>query len=212
MTVTNKHRTSIQRLDESNISQILDVFCDAFHDYPVMEVVIGSVGKKYDKYLRLLIKLFVMKRIMRGGPILGVAHNGVLIACATITSPQDKITDERLKDLKKIDESIWYELGREARNRYKELCKLWDGFEVEEPHYHINMIGVRNSFKGRGLGSKLLEAVHQMSYDDPDSCGVTLTTEDPANVPFYQHHGYKVEANFVFSEALETWCFFRPDK
>ncbi|MDR8392633.1 GNAT family N-acetyltransferase [Aliifodinibius sp. S!AR15-10] len=174
-----------------------------------MRFVIGNAGEKYDYRLSLLIKLFVMKRIMKGGPILGVIHDGVLLACVTVTSPHDRSTDDRLEE---IEEYIWNELGQDAQNRYKALCKLWSKFEVGVPHYHINMIGVRSLLKSRGLGSKLLEAVHKMSYDDPDSTGVTLTTEDPSNVPFYQHHGYKVKEYFISSKTLGTWCFFRPDK
>lgn len=209
MITTNKMASSIQRIDESDISQIVDVFWDAFYDYPVMRVVIGNVEEKYDYRLRLLIKLFVMKRFMRRGPILGATRGGTLVACVTVTSPHDKSADDSLKE---IEELIWNELGQEAQKRYKALCKLWSKFEMEEPHYHVNMIGVRSSFESQGLGSKLLKAVHQMSDDDPVSCGVTLTTEDPANLPFYNRHGYEIEANYIFSEALKTWCFFRPDK
>jgi hypothetical protein len=37
------------------------------------------------------------------------------------------------------------------------------------------MIGVRRSHVGRGLGRKLLEAVHQMSDADDGSTGVSST-------------------------------------
>lgn len=207
MIAKNKSQITIQRLNEPDIPQILDVFSDAFHDYPVMKMVIGNAGEEYDDRLRLLIKLFVMKRFMRQGPILGIKSDGVLVACVTVTSPYDKADNGELKELER---SIWNELGRDAQYRYKTLCDLWKNFNVDRPHYHINMIGVRSSYIGQGLGSQLIEAVHQISDNDPDSRGVTLTTEDASNLPFYQNHGYHVEAYFVFSEALETWCFFRP--
>jgi GNAT superfamily N-acetyltransferase len=73
------------------------------------------------------------------------------------------------------------------------------------------MIGARKSHAGKGLGRKLLEAVHALSLDDPDSCGVTLTTEDPGNLPLYEHFGYKVVGHERVSADLETWGFFRPD-
>lgn len=207
MTLINLPEAAIQRLDESHLPQIVDVYYEAFKNYPVMKFIIGSAGDDYDIHLRLLIELFVTKRLMRGGPVLGIATDGNLVACASVTPPQKKNADERLKD---IEKTIWGKLHQEAQNRYEALCKLWDGFKVEDPHYHINMIGVRSSYKSQGLGSKLLKEVHQMSSDDSDSCGVTLTTEDPANVSFYQRHGYNLEGHFIFSEALESWCFFRP--
>lgn len=209
MNVTKKTTDSIQTLDKSHLSQILDVLCDAFYDYPVMKEVIGPVGKHYDSHLRHLIKLFVTKRIMRGGPILGILREGELVACVTITTPYETSNNKRFA---KVEKSIWAKLDPKAKKRYENLCYLWREFEVEEPHYHINMIGVRSSWKSQGLGSRLIEAVHQISSEDSNSCGVTLTTENPKNIAFYKHHGYNVEAHFVFSEELETWCFFRRDK
>jgi alkyl hydroperoxide reductase subunit AhpC len=38
----------------------------------------------------------------------------------------------------------------------------------------------------------------------PHSCGVTLTTEDPTNVPIYEHVGYAIVGTARVSETLET--------
>jgi hypothetical protein len=40
---------------------------------------------------------------------------------------------------------------------------------------------------------------------------VTLSTEDPKNVPVYQHVGYGVVGQARVTDDLETWFFFRPD-
>jgi hypothetical protein len=40
---------------------------------------------------------------------------------------------------------------------------------------------------------------------------VTLSTEDPANVPLYQHFGYQVTGHTRVAPALEAWVFFRPN-
>ena len=56
-----------------------------------------------------------------------------------------------------------------------------------------------------------MDHVHLMSHEDTSSQGVTLTTEDPANVPLYEHFGYKLVWHVRLSPAMGTWGFFRPD-
>jgi ribosomal protein S18 acetylase RimI-like enzyme len=82
---------------------------------------------------------------------------------------------------------------------------------VDVPHIHLNMIGVSRAAQGSGLGRKLIDHVHLMSRQDASSQGVTLTTEDPANVPLYEHFGYTVVGQTRVSPTLGAWGFFRPD-
>jgi GNAT superfamily N-acetyltransferase len=95
--------------------------------------------------------------------------------------------------------------------RYEAFGEAGDQFELEAPHYHLNMIGVRRSHATRGLGRELLTAVHDLSRADPLSCGVTLSTETERNVPLYDHFGYRLMGYARVSDDLETWAFFRPD-
>ena len=73
------------------------------------------------------------------------------------------------------------------------------------------MIGVRARVRGSGLGRRMIEHVHSMSRADPESEGVTLTTEDPANVALYEHLGYEIVGHAVVGPKLSTWGFFRSD-
>ena len=102
-------------------------------------------------------------------------------------------------------------MGAAARARYEAFGAAWETFTVHEPQVHLNMIGVARSHRGQGLGRVLLDAVHGMSQDHPLSTGVSLTTEDPANVPLYEHVGYRVVGRQTVAEGVETWGFFRPD-
>jgi len=108
-------------------------------------------------------------------------------------------------------ESVWQQLGSEARARYEFLGEAWPKVEVTNPNLHLNMIGIRQGQAGRGLGGALLDAIHTMSARDPDSTGVSLTTETAANVPSYQHCGYHIVGHGQIVDGLETWGFFRPD-
>ncbi|MDX1439653.1 MAG: GNAT family N-acetyltransferase, partial [Rubricoccaceae bacterium] len=82
-------------------------------------------------------------------------------------------------------------------------------FDLEEPHVHLNMIGVRSDKQGLGLGRMLLNAVDELSDTDSHSIGVTLSTENEANIPLYEHAGYEVVGSKAVAAELKTWAFFR---
>ena len=58
-----------------------------------------------------------------------------------------------------------------------------------------------------------MDAVWEQSRLDPASRGVSLTTEKPANLSFYEHFGYR-PAGQARVDTLDVWGFFRarPDR
>lgn len=200
----------VERLSATDAPAIVSVFCDAFHDYSVMRHVVGDMGDSYDTLLEALIGFFVSARVFRNEPLIGIRDgSGGLSAAAILTPPGDREAPSELFELR---ERVWEELGTDARSRYENLGSVWQNFSVEEPDLHLNMIGVRGEFAGTGLGKTLMDFVHSMSVEDPESTGVTLTTETPGNVPFYQKFGYEIVGHIVVNDEVETWGFFRPDR
>jgi GNAT superfamily N-acetyltransferase len=196
------------RIDRGRQAEAGDVLWDAFHDYPTTRYIIGGTGDDYDRGLRALGGFFVTARFLRDEPVLAVADGEALVAVATVTLPGERPSPPELASMR---DQVWRELGAEALKRYEAFGRACEAFVVEEPHHHLNMIGVRRSYAGRGLARPLLEAVHALSREDPGSRGVTLTTEDPRNVPLYRHFGYEIIGHARVTDALETWGFFRPD-
>jgi GNAT superfamily N-acetyltransferase len=155
-----------------------------------------------------LIGFFVSARVFREEPVLGVYdQGGTLAAGALVTLPGERPAPEALSVR---SESVWEELGPAERERYEAFGTTCAQFVVETPHHHLNMIGVQPSHMGQGLGRKLLEVVHQMSDADDGSAGVSLGTEAPHNLPFYEYLGYRQLGHAVVGPGLETWAFFRP--
>jgi GNAT superfamily N-acetyltransferase len=193
-------------LSIGDLAEIVDVMSDAFHDYPVMRYVLGA-GESYDERLRTLVELFVSNRAYRDDPMIGVRDgSGTLIGAATMTLPTPREPPPILLALR---ETLWGQLGADVRARYDEFVAATQQFAIAEPHYHLNMIGVRRSHHGRGLARPLLDAVHERSRSDSGSAGVSLTTERPANVRLYEHFGYRVTGHARVGEAFETWTLFR---
>lgn len=208
--IQNRLDLPVNSLPSHRSGEAVDVLVDSFHDYPVMRHVVGTAGSDYDRRLRLLIGMFVGRRVALGHPILAVESQKTVLGVATLTPPGEIAAPEPA-EFEARREALWAELGREAKARMEALIAVWDRLSVPGPQWHLNMLGVRGSHAGRGLGRNLLDQVHRMSKDDPGSTGVSLSTELPSNVLLYRHCGYELRHHERVSDDLETWILFRPD-
>jgi GNAT superfamily N-acetyltransferase len=186
-------------------AEVLGPLCAAFADYPVMRYVLGA-GGDYQERLRTLIDFFLAPRVLRNDPMLAVYAGPEVSGVAVCTLPGGPSPP-----LDAARQQAWAALGADGRGRYEECVRAWEPLAVAEPNIHVNMLGVPPRFQGRGLGRVLLERVHAMSREHPESRGVTLTTESVTNVAFYRHLGYQVVGHGPIAPGLETWGFFRPD-
>ena len=199
----------VELIPAEEAARVVGVFVEAFEDYPVMRFVVGERGDDYGSRLHTLVSFFVAARALRGEPLLGIAQGGDLVAAATASFPGK---GESPAELGILREEVWRALGTDARLRYEACGEAWRPFDIGAPHVHLNMIGVRPSAQGMGHARRLLRHVHGISLDMVDSVGVTLTTEDPGNVPIYRKAGYEVVGHARIAPDLETWGFFRPDE
>ncbi|CAN5865308.1 hypothetical protein BH24ACI5_BH24ACI5_24770 [soil metagenome] len=195
----------VEPLTLDRLDDVVDVFADAFHDYPVMRFTVGTEGDVAAR-VRRLIRLFVTRRTARGGPMYGVPGAGAGLAGATLlTLPVEPPPPAHVAE---ISAAAWCELGDAARLRYDAYAAASSFFGALPPHHHLNMIGVRRAAAGTGLGRRLLDAVRRLSEEDPHSAGVSLTTENPRNVELYSHFGYELIGHAPVAPGLETWGLF----
>ena len=198
----------VRILGAGEADEVVDVLCESFYDYPVMRYVLGHENARYDSQLRTLIDFFVAARRLRGEPLLGIGSGAPMVATAIVSHVG---VGEMPAELATVRDATWAELGDAARLRYEAFGAACAPFVPDEPHLHVNMIGVRRNAQGRGHGRRLLDHVHRMSRENSASSGVSLSTEDEANVSFYQHFGYEIVGHAVVGPHLQTWSFFRPD-
>jgi GNAT superfamily N-acetyltransferase len=194
----------LERLTADHAADIVSVFCDAFHAYPVMRYVVG-LSEDYDERLRHLIDFFVKRRVQQGGPLFGMVENGHLLAAATMTLPNEPMMPPGSEALRT---DTWRRLGEGARARYDTYATATRALAIAEPHHHLNMIGVRAGQKGQKLARPLLEAVRAQAVEDTNSSGVSLTTETAANLALYQHFGYEIQGHVRVSPELQSWGLF----
>ena len=197
----------IEVLGPENVGEILDVFCDAFSDYPVMRYVLGPGGHSPPR-LRQLVGYFVQRRVRLGGPMFGArAADGTLAGVATMTVPIESVAPP---DLLAERDRVFAALGQDCRARHEDYAEAAKFFGSVGPHHHLNMLGVRRSRHGQGVGRLLLNAVSALADADPHSSGVSLTTETPENVKLYEHCGYHVVGDAHVANSFQTWGLFQP--
>jgi GNAT superfamily N-acetyltransferase len=195
---------TIERVPPTAAEQVVDVLCESFRAYPVMRYVLGE-SADYDARLRQMIGLFVTARVLLDDVMLGVRQGSELVAVATTSDP----AVPSHPDFAARREAVWTALGPAAAARYQNCVTAWQSMESRVPQLHVNMIGVRDAQRGTGLGKRLLQEVHALAASIPDCEGVSLTTEDPRNVAFYQHLGYRVIGEARIGEQIAAWSFLR---
>ena len=74
--------------------------------------------------------------------------------------------------------------------RASRVSGAWARRDPDEPHSHLGPVAVDEGLKGRGIGSRLMEAYCR--HVDEANLAAYLETETPRNVRFYERFGFEV--------------------
>ncbi len=74
--------------------------------------------------------------------------------------------------------------------------------ELEGPHWVLQYIGVRAAARGTGLGAALVAPM--LAVADRDGLPTALISSNPRNVPFYERHGFAVQAEVTSPDGAAT--------
>ena len=196
----------VEELSEDKTHEAISVLSDAFYDYPVTRYILGSKDN-YKKRLQRVVGFFVKAHILRREPMLGIYNSDkILVAAAIVSLPGNIPAPEELTEYRK---NLWLELGIEEQKRYELYGNIAGTLLPKEPHHHLNMIGVKTGYKGKGLARKLIEAIEELVRSHSDSSGLSLNTETESNVKLYLHLGFKLIGHAKIDSNLETWAFFK---
>jgi len=196
---------NIEELTTAEREEALDVLCAAFREYPAMRFVIGHNVPDYDTQLRKLIGFYCDKRFVNGWPVLGTRHDGNLVAVALISEP----ARGPLADLTALEADLRSALDEAVLDRMARFEQASDANEPPGPHHMVGMLAVRPGHQGMGYGKALLRRATELSVEF-GSAGVTLSTEDPPNVPLYEHLGFEVVAQ-ADVDAVHSWFMRWPN-
>jgi len=96
-----------------------------------------------------------------------------------------------------------------AAFRVVKFRKIWKQHDPEEPHWHIDPLGVLPERQGQGIGSALLNYYSEIV--DRDGMLGYLETDSEANVRLYERFGFKTkETESIFN--VKNYFMWRMSK
>lgn len=195
-------------LEATQTRQAGEMLARAFHCDPMYMLVIPEA----DKRTKVLSWLF--GRVVHYSLLYGEAHTTETLEGAACWLPpeQTELT------LGRIVRSGLYatplKMGLVAYRRFDIYMNYADRLHkrcAPEPHWYLWAIGVDPSSQGRGIGSRLMEAVLVRASAEGTAC--YLETGVESNIRFYEKHGFEVvEEGEVPGQGVQVWAMLRRGK
>jgi ribosomal protein S18 acetylase RimI-like enzyme len=91
--------------------------------------------------------------------------------------------------------------------RLLELGEFFETHAPAEPHWHLQLIAVRPEAQGLGLGSALMDEVHQRLDRDGDAVYLEATT--PRGRALYERHGFECIGEITLPDGPTMWQMWR---
>ena len=193
----------VEAVPARDVEGVIDVLTAAFDGYEAMTYMLGPEGTPED--LRALVGYFVRSRSSVGSPIFGVRDSDVRLIGAAITDPPHPPVRSETVD-------ITATLGADVVDRMHRFGHAVAPLEPHQPHHYVGMIGVDAAHRGRGVARAILDTVQERASTHPDSIGVVLTTERPANVRVYESMGFVVLGEVTTDDGLlRSWTLLREN-
>jgi ribosomal protein S18 acetylase RimI-like enzyme len=200
--------SEVFELEESRSEQAIDLLVLAFERDPAYRYFCDAKRSGYRRRLDIVFRSGRALQRSSDQPLLGIRSGQRLAGLAMIQEPGARV-------------SVWTQLrwllkiamftGPRVPWRILGDVRIAERARPAEPHFYLPILAVHPDFQGSGCGRALLEALQSRSGRHPSSEGVCLETENPKNVPFYEHIGYRVIARNSHAD-LEIITLFRSDE
>lgn len=203
MPMTSPTLELLAQPDQAAVSALLN---EAFAADPAYAYFLaGTSASQQDEYRPRLIDFIVAYHCQSGLPVWGATQNGKLVACALVEAPGPgwRRALALLWQLPKL-------IGRvplssvQRMNQYARISR--QGLPNTIQHYLIK-IGVSASHQGQGLGKALINAI--LDHYRASEGMLALDTENPDNVPLYQHLGFQLHDQLEL-DNLSIYRLYRP--
>jgi len=180
----------------------------AFLDDPTTHYIFNGSIAADDPRLLDFHRFSCTIRLEMDWPLIGIEESQQLVAVASLTESGEFQWPDSLKEaFAKLRSCI----GEEAAVRLQKFAQIAEASRPAESHIYLGFIGTDPREQGKGYGRALLDWIHEYSESHPISHGVALDTENAANVPIYEHFGYRVTKKHSIGE-LSVWCMFRSNQ
>jgi ribosomal protein S18 acetylase RimI-like enzyme len=189
-----------------DITEMSLLLSRAFANDPWTRKLFCDDAKKSQAFFTLILRYCKTT----GGQVLFEQHGNNLASVACLEHPMKLSLLDVIKLLGPFVTFI-SACGFKTFNTINTYMRLTTRHRPIEKHYYLTCLGVAPEFMSMKIGRKMLDTIHNIVDEDSTSIGIGLDTENPDNIPLYEHFDYKHIATEVL-DGMMIYIMFRPRK
>ncbi|MCE7794461.1 GNAT family N-acetyltransferase [Salipaludibacillus sp. CUR1] len=195
------------RLKRNQTKHAAEVLSRAFYNDPLMIYLIPDNKERKRKLPKLILKVV---RYCRSFHTVETDDNFNGVACWL---PPGSTGLKYGKKIMSGSLAVPFLLGFRGYKRFLKVMRVLDQLEakhVPEPHWYLFMIGVDTGARGKGTGSKLIEAKFKEAEREGSQAAYYLETMNDKTLPLYKKLGFRVCETVTVengeSHPLKIWA------
>jgi ribosomal protein S18 acetylase RimI-like enzyme len=189
------HRVGAARRDDA--PRLAAALAAAFYDDPVFRWFAPDDRRRHDM-LPSFFDVFVQAYLTHGDTYADKEVVSAALWAAPGTDPvgDEPVNGERLEEIAGI-----------AAPRLFEVVELFEAQAPQEPHYHLQFLGVRPERQGAGLGGALMAPI--LARCDRDGVPAYLEATSDRNRALYERHGFRAHGAIALPDGPAVWRMWR---
>jgi GNAT superfamily N-acetyltransferase len=194
------HRRPAHRVDTASrdeATRLAAALAAAFYDDPVFRWFSPEDGRRR-AMLPGFFGVFVEAYLANGHTYADADVVGAALWAAPERDPlgADPAFAQRLEEIAGIDAP-----------RLFEIVELFEAHAPEQPHYHLQFLGVRPERQGGGIGGALMAPI--LERCDRDGVPAYLEATSDRNRALYERHGFRADGDIPLPGGPALWRMWR---
>jgi ribosomal protein S18 acetylase RimI-like enzyme len=194
------------RLTKAQIKPAAEMLTRAFQDNPGLVYYFPDESERKNKSHHL--HQFMLCYGLIYGEVYATSPN---LEGLAVWLPSENVNMSLWRVIRSGGLSMIYKLGSKAASQVRPFGDYVSSIHKRHApfrHWYLLGLGVDPDYQGQGYASTLLKAM--FTRIDKERLPCYLETQNPNNVPIYQHYGFKVvEESIVPNTKVTNWAMLR---